>query len=103
MKNWSTTQIVLTLLGVFALGAVIGYFVPPMNTWFGKPAEGGELSDCKTTDGKDGKKDADGNCVAFTSERRGFTGTIGERCYCAGRPQGNLSSSACAKACEAYL
>lgn len=69
MKNWSTTQIVLTLLGVFAIGAVIGYFVPSVNTWFGKPAEVGKLSDCKTPDGQDGMKDANGNCVALPAVR----------------------------------
>jgi len=43
MKNWSTTQIVLTLIGVFAFGMVLGYFIPPFNTWF--PATDGAVGE----------------------------------------------------------
>jgi len=64
MKNWSTTQIVLTLIGVFAFGMVLGYFIPPFNTWF--PA--------KPEEGKVGERNQMINSIADQTElRKNFT------------------------------
>lgn len=56
---------ILYLFLALVVGIVLGTL--PWSKWFAK----NEGEDCKTSDGKDGKKDATGNCVATIGERRG--------------------------------
>ena len=67
LEKLTTTKIVLILLGSLVVGIILGNVLPPFKTWFAPAAP---KSDCKTADGKDGVKDASGNCVAIPVNER---------------------------------
>lgn len=67
LEKLTTTKIVLILLGSLVVGIILGNVLPPFKTWFAPAAP---KPDCKTANGKDGIKDASGNCVEISNTGR---------------------------------
>ena len=66
-KGWKIIAVIAgSLAGIWAIGWLITGKGNPL-TWFATTPKEGD--DCKTADGKDGKLDASGNCVANAGQR----------------------------------